>query len=142
MKNIVLIGVLVVLCLSCSNRSAAYYCKKGEKQKELKNAVRYYKLALLKDPNFAKAYNLFGQRYRFTNDSIKIDSAIILFKKSLDINAKQPFVWNALGEINCAKFDHRTALEYFNIAIRRIPLMGLFFINAHPAILILGCMKT
>ena len=84
------------------------------KDKDYKNAIKFYILSASKNGNF-EAYNNIGVAYLGLN---KPKNASMYFKKALISNANPSYVYNNLGIIYFNANNLSLAIKYFNFAIK------------------------
>ncbi len=103
--------------MTYSNLGALYFSKfsrTGERT-DYAQSMEYLKKAIEYDPNLAIAYRGLGMGYRIGG---RVDDAITLWEKALELNPADGFVILNLGKAHLEKDNKALALKYFEQYLR------------------------
>lgn len=103
--------------MAYSNLGALYFSKfsrTGERT-DYARSMEYLKKAIEHDPDLAIAYRGLGTGYRVAG---RIDDAITIWKKAIELNPADDFVLLNLGKAHLEKDDKTPALKYFEQYLR------------------------
>jgi len=103
--------------MAYSNLAALYFSKfsQTEDRTDYARSMEYLKKAIENDPNLAVAYRGLGTGYRMAG---RIDDAISIWEKALELNPSDDFVLINLGKAHLEKDEKPLALGYFERYLR------------------------
>ncbi len=106
--------------LEYNQNAALYFNLAGvyDNQNEYTEAIKYYQMALEKDPNFIYAHNNLGLAYEILNDTEKAESA---YRQALKIKSDYTFARLNLGNLLAQKDEFKAAKREYNKVLKASP---------------------
>lgn len=101
------------------------YLHRYLKNDNLENAIKLFREAVNKDPNYALAYAALGEsywrKYEATNDVIFVDSAKIFLQNAMDINQQLIPIKQTMGLLEIGTGDYDEAVNIFTSILEADP---------------------